>query len=168
MTWYTPKRRFLICCIAAVLTLASAMILKRYAGGAGVFRRYVHHPIPKSVKGIRADRPWELSGHRYVMRFKISEVDLALILNSRRFKEVSGVKYKNGTVYWDEDASHEQGISVYPTGGLGPDWFNPGDWDDAKAYRIKERNTRYRQHIQLLMYNKELGEAYCVEYQEGY
>ena len=57
---------------------------------------------------------------------------------------------------------------LYSRDRRAPDWFRPGEWRDYKAYRFKERRTNYREHTQILIYNEKLGEAYFVEYQEGY
>ena len=86
------------CCISFGIILACIFVPKM-SYGTRVFKRYVRNPIPKSVKNIKVHRPRELSGRRYVMRFKISQADLMLILNSRRFKEMMDVNYRRGILF---------------------------------------------------------------------
>jgi hypothetical protein len=168
MTW-RPKKDWLVTYgLAAVVLMTLAALLQGTVGAAGIFKRYVCNPIPKSVKHIRADRPWELSGHRYVMHFEISPSDLSSVLALRRFTEVSHVEYNAGSLRWDVDPSHGEALPLYRHGKGAPAWFRPNDWKNPKAYRHKERQTNYREHMQILIYNEELGEAYLIEYQEGY
>ena len=166
---HKAKRTLLNFCISLAV-IAICVVALKMSYGSRVFRRYVCKPIPKSVKGIKVDHPWELSGHRYVMHFKISKDDVMLILNARRFREVTNVEYETGTLCWDVDPSHGHALPLYYAhkGQLGPDWFRPEEWVDPKCCEFKERNIRYRQQIQILIYNDDLGEAYFVEYQEGY
>jgi hypothetical protein len=168
VTWLKKKRCLVACCFLLALATLLVMALRNSLGAPGVFKRYICDPIPKSVKHIRADRPWELSGHTYVMHFKISRDDLPCVFNSRGFKEVSKVMYSHGALDWRVGPSYGESYQLYPPGGPEPEWFRPNDWKDPKAYRFKERLANYRQHMQVLIYNEEVGEAYFVEYQEGY
>ncbi|MHC4425613.1 MAG: hypothetical protein ACYSYV_05895, partial [Planctomycetota bacterium] len=88
------KRTLLICCI--VIAAATTIIALKASYGSRIFKRYVCNPIPKSVKNIKAHRPWEASGHTCAMHFNISKADLTLILNSRRFREMAYVEYEDG------------------------------------------------------------------------
>jgi len=182
------KHTLLNCCIivtVAVVMISTYAIVLKFTRGSRVFKKYVCNPIPKSVKNIRVHKPWEISGHRYVMHFKIDEIDLPLILSSKHFKEVEWVNYENGSLDWgdsppwenrNEDGymtkSHWEAESLYLyapyKGRPGPAWFKPNDWDNPKVYKFKERTIEYREQIQILIYNEELDEAYIVEYQEGY
>jgi len=169
--WLKRRRGLQICCFAVALVLAAVIAFKMFYG-PWVFIRYVRFPIPKSVKNIKADRPsWEVSGHKYVMRFKINKNDLKLILNSRPFKEMIDVQYRRygrGVLRWRLDPHHAEGILLYPSYGRpGPKWFRPDQWKNPKVYRFRERNTSYREHLQVLIYNEELGEAYLIERYEG-
>jgi hypothetical protein len=153
--------------------LAGAIALKMpYGTGTRVFKRYVCNPVPKSVKDIKVSRAsWLLaSGHRYGMHFKISKDDMTLILNSKRFKEVTDFTYRGGTLSWDIDPSHGEAVGLYigTQGQVAPDWFRPDEWPNPKCYRLKERNIRYRLHIQVVIYNEDVGEAYLLEYLEGF
>ncbi len=181
------RRRLLLLCVAIglVVGLATGFRLSR---GSRVFRRYVCNPVPESVKNIRVHRPWELSGHRYVLRFDISKADMQLILNKRRYREVTDVEYDGGLLRWDLDAPRtdaenaggeldpnrtvlrRESMSLYSTSAENPEpkWFRPADWAGAKGYRFKEMTVRYRAHIQIIVYNEQLGRAYCIEYQAGY
>lgn len=164
------KRTLLSCCIVLALILACAIVLKMSRGPL-LFRRYVLKPIPKSVKNIKVARPWEMSGHRYVMHFRISKADLALILNSKPFKKMMDVSYDNGNLSWSLDIHQGEGLSlysIYGDGRSGPEWFRPNDWKSPEVYRFKEMTIEYRRHMQILIYNGELAEAYFVEYQAGH
>jgi len=156
----------LLCCVFVSVTLTAHAFLKK--SPSELFRRYILDPIPASVKNIKAHRPWELSGHRYVFHFDINKADLELILNSRPFKKVMDIKYSNGYLHWREDALHGRGLPLYSPykGKPGPDWFRPARWDNPKAYVFIEELRRT--HMQILMYHEEHGQVYFVEYKEGH
>jgi len=143
------------------------------------FRKFVCDPIPKSVKEIRMDRHVELLGligkHRYVFYFRIDEVDLLPILNSRPFQAVQYIKYndESGMLTWareppDLDSNNfyqnTYGLSLtlysLASGERVPEWFSLGQWDSPKVYLFWERNVI---RVRLLVYNKELGEAYFID-----
>jgi len=165
-----PMIKYSLVSVPFLLVLAAllAIALRVSTNTSRVFRQYVCDPVPKSVQHVKVHRRWELSGHRYVMHFEIDPNDLSSILDSRQFKEVSKVRYRDGSLCWDLDSSHSEELWLYPPshGGLAPDWFRPNDWNSPKAYRYKERQPNYRQHMQVLVYNDERGEAYFIEYQE--
>ena len=150
--------------------ILACVLYVKMSHASRVFRRFVCKPIPKSVTDIKVDHPWELSGHRYVMHFKISKDDIALILDSRPFRQVMNVEYGRGFFSWDVDPSHGESLPLYRVseGQLGPDWFRPAEWANPKCYEFRESNLDYREHIQVLIYNEDIGEAFVVEYQEGY
>jgi len=170
----------------SLLIISTCFIVLKFSHGSRIFKQYVCNPIPESVRNIRAHRPPEVSGHRYVMHFKIDETDLPLILSSKHFKKVEWVKYKNGSIDWGDTPPwekqnkdeyvpgplHYEGESLYlyaPYNGRPePEWFKPNDWDSPKVYVFKERNISYQQQIQILIYNEKLAEAYLVDYQEGH
>lgn len=155
-------------CISLAVILICFVTLKA-TRGSRVFKKYVYKPIPKSVKDIKLHRPFELSGHRYVMHFKINKTDLELILNSRRFKEMMSFWYRNGILSLRMDTSHGGGsLPLFRERQHHPKWFRPDQWDNPKVYRFKERNIEYRENMKILIYNEKLNEAYFIEYQEGY
>ncbi len=177
MRW--KKRGYVLtCCVVGIVI--TVMVTLKCTYSVRVFERYVLRPVPKSVKQIKVHRPWELSGHRYVMHFKIDRADVEKILAARAFKEMlPGVDYSQGNLDWTVSTKYgerngkahvsieSEGLSLYDP-GQGPEWFRPQEWSQSCVYRFKERNTKYREHMQVLIYNEELGEAYLVEYQEGY
>ena len=172
--------------VTVVLVLISAYtVVLKFTYEAQIFKKYVYNPIPKSVRNIKAHRPPEVSGHRYVMHFEIGKTDLPLILKSKPFKEVEWIKYKNGFIYWGDtppwekqnkdgyvpEPLHYEGKSLYLyapyEGRPEPIWFKPNDWDSPKVYCFRERTINNREHIQFLIYNEDIDEVYIVEYQEG-
>jgi len=146
--WYKNKRALGVGCILLAAVFACIVSLW-ISHEPRIFKRYVCKPIPKSVRDLKVDHPWELSGHRYVMHFKISEEDLTLILRARRFKEVMRVKYLTGTLFWTVDSSHGEGLTLYceHKGQVGPEWFRPDEWANPKCHESKERDTNYRRNI---------------------
>jgi hypothetical protein len=164
--WLKKRRGLQICCFAVALVLVTVFAFKMLYG-PWIFIRYVRFPIPKSVKNIKADRPkWEISGHKYVMRFKINKDDLKLILDSRPFKEMIDVRYRGSVLSWNLDPHHGEMIPLY-TSREEPKWFRPDQWKNPKVYRYRERDTSYRLHLQVLIYNEEVGEAYLIERYTG-
>lgn len=146
------------------------------------FRRYVCNPIPKSVTGIRMDLlARSLGRHTYVFHFKIDEADLSPILNvqhsifvPRPFQELQYFRYssENGHLTWAEELQHIEGMAPIPRmsfsidlykihyGETEPEWFDLAKWDSPKAYVYEVRDV-YRL---FLVYNKNLGEAYFIDY----
>jgi len=163
---HKTKRILLNGCISLAV-IAICVVTLKATRGSRVFKKYVCNPIPKSVKDIKVHRLWELSGHRYVMHFKISKADLELILSSRRFKEMMDFTYRNGILHVTVDAAHGESLPVFLR-QRAPEWFRPDNWDNPKVYRFKERDIEYREQMQILIYNDKLGEAYFVERKEGY
>ena len=156
--------------VSAFVILALTAVMVKTSSPHGVFTKFVLDPIPSSVSDIKVDKPWELSGHRYVMHFKISKTDLELILNSKPFKEMMDIEYKNGRLRWHESPSHAESLGLYRPydGQPGPVWFRPDKYDDPRVYTLVERSLRNRDHMQVLIYDENVPEAYFVEYQEGY
>jgi len=165
--WHKTKRTLLHYCISLTAIVTCVVALK-VTQGSRVFNKYVCNPIPKSVEAIKVHRPWELNGHRYVMHFKISKADLEFIVNSRQFKEMMDFSYGNDILHVTVDPSQGEMLPVFHGGQHGPDWFRPDDWDNPEVYLYKERNIEYREHLQILICNEKLAEAYFVEYQQGY
>ncbi|MBN1803992.1 MAG: hypothetical protein JW837_01955 [Sedimentisphaerales bacterium] len=192
MTLYRNENSCLVKYIIVSLALASAITAncRRIPEDleSQIFKKYVIKPIPESVTDIKMDKlsPGGLfaSGLKYVMHFKISKKDVALILKSRAFKEYEWITYKKGTP-WDElcwgnklkvnhqehkisgTNSHE--MIVYKDSEQPPEWFRPNDWDKPKVYSISEkwgRSRRYRTNV--LIFNEDLEEAYFFENVPGH
>jgi len=114
---------------------------------------------------------WWRGWHRYVFHFKIDEEDLSHILNSWPFQEIRHFKYNPETsiISWEprdfkkslQLPSSRQLYNIRP-GESVPDWFNLEQWDSPKAYKYMVRSDVHR--LRLLVYNKELGEAYFIDY----
>lgn len=184
------KKYLLILLIAPMLvflTLAIAIyILTTPPSASRAFRRFVCDPIPKSVKEIKMDRHVPLRGflgkHRYLFHFSIDEADLSLILNSRPFKEVQSIKYndKNGILSWGDEptiitgytdsvTSHtsvkQRGLSLLlynvHSEERAPEWFSLEQWANPKVYVFEQREVI---RIRILVYHKNLGEAYFVDW----
>ena len=181
------KRHWLTVALVLCVVLSS-IIVSRATRNYRVFRRYVLKSIPKSVEQIRTHRPWEGSGHRYVMRFKINKADVKRLLDSRPFEEFDQVSYNDGTLVWrhtdpltgleglsqtevlDMQMKLVEEMSLYTpySGESGPEWFKPNEWSDPKVYWFHEKYGRFeRSHEQVLIYNEELAEAYFIEYLSG-
>jgi hypothetical protein len=132
---------------------------------SGAFTRYVLSPIPKSVTNIRADQPKRLWGYRYTFRFNIAREDVAKIVDSRPFKQIWNVKYKdNGDLYWEWDPSRQREIIVYhpQSDHARPEWFTPGLWDNPEAYAFVTTREHDHEDTQVLLYNEKDGEAYFI------
>jgi len=178
-------------CLVATLILMTAMTVNcrrsSESGESGIFKKYVLKPIPKSVSDIKVDKlsPGGLfgSGRKYVIHFKISKADTALILNSRAFKEFEWAAYRQGTYWgnleWGNMGIHgldprknlslgtnTQSIIMYTRQQPPSEWFKPNEWDGlkVKVYSFKEkwgRSRRYRTNVFIFM--EDLGEAYFIE-----
>ncbi len=183
------KHGWLIKCLIASLILEAAIAVNCRrspdALGSQIFRKYVLKPIPKSVADIKVDKlsPGGLfgSGRMYVMHFKISKDDVALIVNSRAFEEFEWTNYQQGTrwdrLYWGKTFPRERFLQynlslgksskhmiVYTDSQRPPEWFKPNDWNNPKVYSISEkwgRSRRYRTNV--LIFNEDLEEAYFFE-----
>jgi hypothetical protein len=141
-------------------------IVNRRLSPSEAFSKFVCRPIPKSVTDIKMDRKIRWQGwHRYVFHFKIDEADLPLILKSKPFKEVSEFKYTgSGHLSWEYlGPGSRQGFSLYMQTGTSPapNWFKLQNWENPKVYLYMVRDI-YR--VRFLIYNKELVEAYYIDY----
>lgn len=175
----------------AVLIISTCFIVLKFTHGSRLFKKYVCNPIPKSVRNIKTHGKgwpsWDIFGYKYVMHFEIDKADLPLILTSKQFKEIEWFKYENGSLTWGDTPPWEkqnegwsvvapgphweaESLDLYPQykGYPGPAWFKPNDWVSPKVYSFNERTIEYWKHIQILIYNEELDEAYIVEYYEGH
>ncbi len=145
-----------------------------------MFSRYVLEQIPKSVADIKVD---ELEhpglGHSYVMRFRIEKADVALILNSRAFKEFPSIIYEQEQLIWRGIDQAPDPLRVTFTGGgcplytnrqhEAPEWFRPNEWTSPKVHVVREKHgksTRYKTKV--LIFDEKLEEAYFVEYLQGH
>jgi len=141
-------------------------IVNRRQSPSEAFSKFVCRPIPKSVTEIKMDRLIRWNGwHRYVFHFKIDEADLSSILNSKPFKEVSEFKYTgSGHLSWEYlGPGSRQGFSLYmqTDRSPAPNWFKLQNWESPKVYLYMVRDIYL---VRFLIYNKELGEAYFIDY----
>jgi hypothetical protein len=109
---------------------------------------------------------------------------MELILNSRTFLKVEWVEYENGFLYWGEVPPLErqninlqnlqwktQSMKLYAVGRTVPWWFRLGcteprwfklaRWKSPRVYVLEENLGR--RHLQILLYNEMLSEAYFIE-----
>jgi len=166
--------------------IVTSVILWTVTSDRRVFSKYVDRPIPQSVKGIKAHHPWEVSGHRYVMHFRISKTDAEQIIRSRPFRQVDHVSCTDGRLRWGqappwekvqfgqpnpfwEEGGQLENMSLYSPGDgkSGPKWFKLDRWENPRVYAFKERTASDRGHRQIFIFNEELAEAYFVEYLSG-
>ena len=159
----------LLVLLAIIMYIALGIItpiVNRRLSPSEAFSKFVCCPIPKSVTDIKMDRLIRWNGwHRYVFHFKIDESDLPLILNSKPFKEVSEFEYTgSGHISWEYlGPGSRQGFSLYTQTGISPapEWFKLQNWENPKVYLYMVRDI-YR--VRFLIYNKELREAYFIDY----
>lgn len=166
----------LLICILAVTVIAALALGLRVSRGARAFRRYVCRPIPASVTAIRADLGPSRSGRKHVLRFKIDAADSAAILESRSFERFASVSFNGYSLIWENPqgptyrtswGGNSEDMALYWT-RKPPEWFKPGDWDRPKVYRFREKwGKSSRSHVQVLIHNERLGEAYFIDYVEG-
>lgn len=157
-----------------------------------LFRKHILDPIPESVKNIKADRPSEILGYTYTLRFNINRADLELLIKSGTLERVWNVQYENGYLNWDWDPPRLYGtpgrqISM-PGSGMDiivyhperwrrePRWFRLDQWENPEAYvfytkgdlvniqafESDELETSDRTTIQVLLYNEKESEAYFI------
>jgi hypothetical protein len=163
----------LLVSVVICITVVGVLIVKLLP--SVLFQKVVLNPIPVSVRNIRVSRSVSIlfKNHTYVLRFNVSKADLALILGSREFKEISYVKYNNGTLDYGDRWSNARG-SFSKTRGLDlretwwskcpPRWFRLGDWKSFKAYMLEKEEIGYY-GVHLLLYNEEQGESYFIDHE---
>jgi hypothetical protein len=130
-----------------------------------LFKRYIIDPIPETVTNIRADQPKRLWGYRYTFRFNIAREDVAKIVDSRPFKQISNANYKdNGHLEWEWDASRWGEVIVYHprSDHARPEWFTLGLWDNPEAYAFVATREHDHKDTWVLLYNEKDGEAYFI------
>jgi len=173
-------RHILVIGACALVMLAIPTTVLKRVSAERVFKRIVIHPVPQSVRGIKADRDWrEIIGHIYVLRFKISQPDLSVVLNSRPFSQVEWVEYDDGSLCWGDAPLSERRDSVmkipqriatksfalYSSKGIlgrRPWWFRLKHWEHPDVYVFEEERER---RVQILIYNDKSAEAYFIERQ---
>jgi hypothetical protein len=152
-------------------------IVNRRLSPSEAFSKFVCRPIPKSVTNIKMDRKIRWQGlHKYVFHFKIDEEDLSLILKREPFQEIKYFKYTTGTgiIEWSKGfPDYSQNLQPTPwiqfsmhlyntsSRDIEPEWFNIEQWDNPKVYLYMVRDI-YR--VRFLIYNKEFGESYFIDY----
>jgi hypothetical protein len=158
----SPRELFLRCVFASyVLTQKPPPM----PPPSDVFRQYVLDPIPKSVTNIKADKPKEIWGYMYTLRFNINRSDLDLLIDSGALEKVWNVKYKKGYLFWGWDRSSPGGrtIIVYHSRRWRkePRWFRPELWENPEAYAF-EKEVGGQKITKILLYNEKEDEAYFI------
>lgn len=148
----------------------------------------VDHCQRSSLK-MRVYREYEK--HVLVLRFEINEDDLSRIIVKRGFRLCKDFKYTNGTLEYTiakvrrssvsdgckiidmkldnrliqlycED--QEAGEKEYPA----PSWLDLGGWTNGEAYLAGQDDlSRGWLDVSLLIYNKQLGSAHLIKYEES-
>lgn len=133
---------------------------------ARLFREVVLDPIPASVQHIKANHARWFSKHTYVFRFDVGLEDLALILRSGPFEEISCVKYDRGMLCYGETEDVTSSVWLYevPRGEREPSWFNLEPWGRFRAY-ILEREVSDFYCVRLLLYHEGRGQAFFLEHE---
>jgi hypothetical protein len=156
------------------------------------FRRYVVHPIPRSVRNIRVDHTWKtplssrlqsyLRRSVFVLRFDISKEDLQRILGSREFRvckscsctEGGTVKYVITRISYTTFRGHDEintsnepmYIYLWPVGRPVPSWFDLDKWTEPNGYMAgQDYMSPGWVDVSLLVYNEQLGSAYMIKYE---
>ena len=189
------RHKWHIFCLAAFAALAitASMACRESPGSrqsesweSRIFKKYVLEPIPKSVADIEVH---ELDvpglGRRHVMRFKIENNDVTLILKSRAFREFDSVSYKQAylTCHGPRNVTVDpaEGSRIVYGGGVTlllyarqwqqdePDWFKPNVWSSPKVYVFTQKHGKSTRDVtKVLIFDEDIGEAYFVEYLEGH
>ena len=165
-------KRILLSCGISLTVIAVCFVTVEATRPSRFFNKYVLNPIPKSVRNIELDAQgwpsWNIFSYIWVMHFKVSKTDVELILGSRRFKEMSDVRYADGLLSLMEAPSSGEYLLLYLSGRRKPEWFRLEQWDNPKAYRFREMSISYQEHLQVLIYNEQLAEAYFIEHKGGH
>jgi hypothetical protein len=145
--------------VGGVCLVVVAVVALRRPSAAVLFRRYVANPIPASVTDVKVDG-YNAWSYQYVFKFKISPTDVDAIIASRPFQRVRNVSYASGSIDFEWSPTCLDSAALYPPPARKPSWFVLESWEVAKAYAWHE--TKVDAHTQLLVYNKELGQAYFI------
>ena len=163
-----------------VVVWCTVAVLRR-PGAADVLRWLVLDPVPRSVTSLKIDCPEEdrHGGYVYVLRFGIDRTDLDQVVKSRPFRRACMEYYENGDLGWrwgqysirkvlleggPLPKRSEGGVAVliYRPGQRQPSWLDLGSWEDPEMYACQQENGIDPNHSQILIYNKELGQAYFI------
>jgi hypothetical protein len=163
---------------------SSWVVMTQWVLPPRLFREAVLNTIPPSVKRIRGR-----DGHRaQVLRFNISEEDVARILASDDFRQIEYVDYSRGILRYAErhfqgesyvrhrsdgaisevhEASDGMGGSFMPFGeSLAPRWFQFARWRAFKVYAVERSDEIHEFHeVRLLIHNPDAGQAYFINYE---
>ncbi len=152
--------------IGVVLAVYLVHVLRR---PSELFRRYVVDPIPASVTHIQVDQPMRHGGYGYVFRFGVSQADFERIRNSRPFREAVGFRYSDPvgvSCAWKTPRPpyEEIGPPRFAMYAIvhSPSWLDLAAWKNPETYALVHWDKQKGEDIQLLIYNRELGRAYCI------
>ena len=168
----SKSRRYILCLGVAI----GAIVIVVFGIGAWalprcLFRKALIHPIPPSVRAIRADSSFGLNQHQYVLRFRMKAADLAAILGARSFAPVARVRYRHntGTIEYEDSPSLQHSFALYRPheGNYSPHWFKFDTSNNFRAYVAEEKDRHEFYHLDLLLYDASIGEAYFIEYEQG-
>jgi hypothetical protein len=172
MLWSLAKFCVLLAVVGLIVVIGAFLLIARIATldtrpSSVLFRQYVADPVPKSVTGLRIDHP---GTNDYVFRFAVNEADFQTIRKSHPFREGENLRCLGG-IDWDWKGWNRNtpgvpfvnGIAIYlPTPGVRvPAWFDLPSWRDPEIWGL-ERTNDQRTETQVLVYNRDLGQAYFI------
>ena len=185
----SPRELFLRCLFAGYILMQKPPPMPT---PSELFIEHLLYPIPESVKNIKADRPSEIGGYTYTLRYNINRADLELLIDSGAFIKVWNVKYENGYFHWHwylpklygipghQISMHGSGMDIivyHPERWRRePRWFRLDQWENPEAYvfykkgdllniqafESDELETSDLTTIKVLLYNENEGEAYFI------
>jgi hypothetical protein len=182
----TRGKKLALTILAVVLLTAgaTALLWEFVLSPRAAFRRFVMHPIPRSVRNIKADH-WQLftrsermyqgvDGHDYVLRFDISRDDLSRIIEARGLKiePWERVECREGMIrgggtfiklYRGPNDPTEEEDPLYPVRPR-PSWYDLDSWEDSpgNCAAVKDEHRHGCTDTVFLLYNDQLGSAFFV------
>ncbi len=162
------SRKYILTMLVAVGVVAiSVLVGAVWVWPYYLFRKAVVHPVPASVKRIKADSSFGLRRHQYVLQFCINKKDLPAILATRIFREVARVKYSDGLLEYGDTGS-PRGFYLYDVyeGENPPRWFKFRTSDGFRTYVVEDVDKDFYR-ADLLLYREDIGQALFIEYEQG-
>lgn len=162
------SRKFILTVLIAVgVVTISLLVVAVWVWPYCLFRKAVVHPVPASVKRIKADSSFGLRQHQYVLQFRINKTDLPAILATRAFKEVARVRYRDGLLEYGDTGS-PRGFYLYDVyeGEDPPRWFKFRTSDGFRTYVVENVDKDFYR-ADLLLYREDIGHALFIEYEQG-
>jgi hypothetical protein len=134
-----------------------------------LFIEHLLDPIPESVTNIKADKPKEIWGYTYTLRFNINRADMELLIESGALERIRSAKYnrENGRIELGWDRTSPNGIPIRLINAIvygsrrEPRWFRPDQWDNPEAY-ASEKERDGHTITKILLFNEKEGEAYFI------